>query len=305
MGALGLLKALIGIAGGFGVITNSVLLYLLLVVTKKTRLTTILILTKCWIDGYTCFIALVYKFVGNEIITSSEGWNKIFCTVWFADNLIWIGAIADIQCTVCLTLNMLLKSLCSKFYHAKRFAIACLCYVYLVTISVLLVTPNFLFRKYHDGYCGYDPTLNWGILKQYAQAEPILYCAFNYIFPVTFVITAHGIVIAMFAKEQDARLQDNISEENMPEHDLTLMQIIRRKFMTTMLMACVVVIGHAYDAIHYALRSFGQVEYMPGSTRQQLGLFLIILNCAIQPLFALITVRTIYLYLLTRLGTAY
>ncbi|KAF7244764.1 hypothetical protein EG68_11819 [Paragonimus skrjabini miyazakii] len=246
-----------------------------------------LLRSQCTVDGYTGFFAFLYQIFGSEVQTGSELANRIFCRIWYRDNLIWIGVILSVHNVVCISFDRFMAVVHPGAYklYKKRLTIAM--YTYLTLMCLFMFYPNILSRRYENGRCGFVPTSENKILDQLLDVESKLWIIFIYGMPAICVVVLHSILIWKIRKDltQPNNSQSGVETSHEKQHTKQMQARVRRLTWTTVGMTCILLTFHTYDAFIYMLSSFGVVDYEPGSPDQQVGLILIVVCSCVIPCF--------------------
>ncbi|KAA3675503.1 uncharacterized protein DEA37_0008324 [Paragonimus westermani] len=277
-------RVLLAVFGALATIINGIVFYVLVRTKIGSRLTTSLLRNQCVIDAYTGFIAFLYQVVGGDVQTGSEIADKIFCTIWYRDNLIWIGVILSVQNIVCISFDRYMAVLHPVTYKLRQKKLTFGMYIYISLNGIVMFYPNLVARRYANGRCGYVQLSESYVLRQFFEVEPYIWLVFLYILPTVFVIFLHARIVCYLRQNllNSITFHQDIDDASKEAQSKAIKARVRKLTWTIMLMSCTLMCFYAYDEITYVLATFKLVRYIVGTPSQQAGVLLVILNsCAI------------------------
>ncbi|VDP78877.1 unnamed protein product [Echinostoma caproni] len=279
-------RIILGIISFFGLILNSMGIFVLFRCQISSKLTTSLMRSQVVIDCYACGILFISKAVGPRYSTPWETFNKILCYSWFRDNLFWLGAVMSVHNIVCISFDRLVAVVSPIFYKLHQRGLLIGCYIYLVSMSLFLFIPNCLRRRFVNSTCESEFAIDDIATFFAVQSYFWLFC--NYMLPGLFIITCHAVVIR-FVYQSPL----NIHNEDGSTQRSPTGRRVKMLFITTATMASMLLLFHAYEAVRYLLSNVGLIDYASGSPQQQVGIGLIILTCTLNPVILISTTSTL------------
>lgn len=287
------LRCLIGITAGIGIFTNLFLLVTISKISFNSRLTTILMICQSIYDGTFCVLLFLYKAFGSEVRSNSELVNKIFCFLWYHENIMWLAVIASVQNMVCISVDRFMAVMYPLVYRTRRCLIGCACFTYLIIMSLFLYAPNVLSRRFQDGRCHIGIIVDNYALKKYIEFLIYMWFVNYYLAPFTVFVILHIFIIRkvnrppQMTSTNESPSAISAIENADPATGQTTTQamntMIRQLTKTIVLVAVVNWVLRFYDALHYLLGATGLLVYDILSVPQQIGVFLTVLSSVLSP----------------------
>ncbi|VDP43708.1 unnamed protein product [Echinostoma caproni] len=195
--------------------------------------------------------------------------------------MFWLGAVLSVHNLVCISFDRLLAVIRPIYYRLHHVGLMIGCYVYLVSISLLLFIPNFFLRHFSNDSCSFAVPITASPLHRFLDVHSFLWLFLSYLLPIVFIVTCHVIVIRFVNRANKMNTNSNHEEQSHKG----IMKLVK----ITAALAVSILIFHAAESARYVLASFHLMDYAPGSAEQQVGVLLIALCCCVNPCVTLNT----------------
>ena len=277
-------------------VLNVIVLWILSKVKIVSKLTRSLFIAQSTCDAFTGLIVFLYKTIGPEILTRSDTMNQILCTIWYQDNLMWIGIIAGMEIIPCISLDRLM-AIFWPILHRSHQKLLIICFFnYIVLITIVLFLPNLFLRLYYDGHCHYEQALKNPVVDFILKIDPFNILVWFYIVPILVLIGSHIFILSKLF----VRKHVGVNCVGSGSTDIVKKKT-RDLALTVLAIAVIMLVFHAYDSTIYFLDSVGIYRYILGSTSQQAAVLLIIISRCIIPCVLVVSTPCLSRYLVRQM----
>ncbi|KAA3680373.1 uncharacterized protein DEA37_0010256 [Paragonimus westermani] len=281
-------RIVLGTIGLTGTLTNILMLYCLFKVEIASHLSAYLLRTQCLIDSYTCFVVFIHRLVGDSISTGLPVLDKLLCYIWYGDGLFKFGAVFSIQNLVCISFERLCAVLQPVIYKTHPMRLTIICYTYLIVMSLYILIPSYLLRRYETGRCRFDTNEESNAMGAFIRVQFYLWLILNHLFPTFFLIGSHVVVIRVAQ-----RPVVNKSSGLLKWETKSVRRRVRRLTRATTLMATALTLLHLSSTIQYILFITKIVPHIHGTWSEQANIALFEVASTLNPCVLVAMIRSL------------
>ncbi|KAF6773668.1 hypothetical protein AHF37_07065 [Paragonimus kellicotti] len=281
-------RIILGTIGLIGTLTNVLMLYCLFKVEIASHLSVCLLRTQCLIDSYTCFMVFIHRLFGDSISTGFPGLNKLLCYIWYGDSLFKLGTVFSVQNVVCISFERLCAVLQPITYKAHQVRLTIICYTYLIVMSLYIIIPGYLVRRYEAGRCRFDTNENSNIMGVFIRVQFYLWLILYHLFPTLFLIGSHVVIIRVAQRPVMHKPTDMLTWETK-----SVRRHVRRLTLSTTVMATVLTLLRLSSTIQYILFIAKVVPHIHGTWSEQANVAMIEIASTLNPCVLMVLISSL------------
>ncbi|KAA3678307.1 uncharacterized protein DEA37_0007496 [Paragonimus westermani] len=246
--------------------------------------------TQFLFDGSISFIALITLVHPDNLHTSLQLYERIKCYLWVGRFIFWFFVLLSASNLLCIAADRLRAIIFSASYDRTGKLMKVMCYTGMFTYALLNSLPFIFTVEFVDNKCTHQIEHKASeSLVNYVRFCALLWMVTGYLLPGISMVICHLTVFRFLRKIAERKLATLHRSISVSSFSNSCNSLNRSILVSSMIMCAAFLITHAYRVVYFLLYAYQYISLDSVSVARRLGIFLTIVNSALNPLLMVLS----------------